>query len=127
MRNTFTVDWKSDMLIVLLDPGIPLHFQSNGFGISLLNKKSFRRHLLDIFSLRKESRVRYFEKKFFCCNFCLIFFNISNGVSAWFILRFIFWLELTIFHTLWIIVYHPTVNYFKVKNLQFSFHSNETT
>lgn len=50
------------MLIILIGPGIPLHFQSNDFGISLLNRKFFKRHLLDIFSLRKESRVRYLKK-----------------------------------------------------------------
>ncbi|XP_068954155.1 dmX-like protein 2 isoform X3 [Petaurus breviceps papuanus] len=40
------------------DPEIPLHFLQNDSGTSLLNKRSFKRHLLDIYLLRKENRVR---------------------------------------------------------------------
>lgn len=110
MKHIFYRLKEYDMLIVLPDLGIPLHFQSNDFGISLLNKKFFKRHLLDIFSLRKESRVRYLKK--FCCNFCIVFFNISNEVCTRLILKFTFWLELTIFYTSWVTVCQTTVSFF---------------
>lgn len=78
-KVVFSVSWLvCQPFVHLLDLGMRLHFLSNGSGISLSNRKFFRRHLLDTFLLRRESKVRYSKINFFfCCNFSFVsLFNV---------------------------------------------------